>query len=106
MCWRWLAQLAPAAGPASLFAVGTGVRDARGLRSQQSEVLKLQEQFAADPGIRGGVGDLRRGQAWRGPVRGARAFGNAKAQEDSCEIAQTGLGQAAAPGDDAEVEHI
>src|SRR3989304_2951044 len=74
------------------------------LRGQQPEALEAQVQLAAGPGIRGSVGDLRRGKARRGPVRCAAAFGNPESQEHPREIAHAGLAEAAAARDDTQVE--
>jgi hypothetical protein len=52
----------------------------RRLRSHQAQVLEAQEQFVAGPGICGDARDPRRGELWRGPVRGL-GFGNPESQE-------------------------
>src|SRR5205814_2120126 len=56
--------------------------------------FEVQVQLAAGPGIGRCIGDLRRIQALRGPVRSAVALGDPESQENRREVAQARLGQA------------
>jgi len=51
----------------------------------------MQVQFAADPGIGGGIDDLRAAQIRLRPIRALFLFGNAEAQQQTGERAKAGL---------------
>ena len=65
-----------------------------GIRNH-SEAPEPQEQFAADPGIRGGIADLSCRQLRRSPVGRLGAFGNPDLQEDPGKISHASLSETA-----------
>src|SRR2546426_5371227 len=75
-----------------------------GIRNH-SEAPEPQEQFAADPGIRGRIVDLSRRQLRRSPVGRLGALGNPDLQEHPGEISQASLSETAMPRNGAQVEH-
>src|SRR3989442_11493490 len=84
--------------------VAACVASDRKIKSKQSQFLEAQVELAAGPGVGRGVGDLRRRQVPRGPVRSAVAFRDAEAEEVSGEVANTTLADTAVAGDAAGVE--
>src|SRR5712691_9740080 len=85
--------------------VATCVASDRKIKSKQSQLLEAQVELAAGPGVGRGVGDLRRRQVPRGPVRSAVAFRDAEAEEVSGEVAHAALADAAVTRSVAEVDH-
>src|SRR5437867_3173171 len=58
---------------------------------KKSALLEAEIQFPTHPGIRGGVDELVLGKFGAAPIRGARSLRDAKAKEQSCQIAHARL---------------